>query len=109
MVFKSAGINRRPTGPAKELHCAERALDAFADDELRIRIVFRETDRPAMDHATAFALVLFRERGFAAAVTAQIGQVHANLLAGHVDNGREHRWQAGAEPVRRLLLKSQYR
>ena len=109
MALQPAGVNRRPAGPAKELHCAERALDAFPDDELRIRIVFREADRPAMDHAAAFALVLFRERGLAAAVTAQIGQVHANLLAGHVDDRGQHRWQAGAEPVRCLLLKSQYR
>ena len=71
--------------------------------------MFREADRPATDHAATFALVFFREIGLAAAVTAQIGQVHANLLAVDVDNGREHRRQAGAEPVRRLLVKSQYR
>jgi hypothetical protein len=40
---------------------------------------------------------------------AQIGHVHAGLLAGYIDHGRKHRWQAGTEPVRRLLLKSQYR
>ena len=35
-----------------------------------------------MDHAATFALVFFREIGLAAAVMAQIGQMHANLLAG---------------------------
>ena len=44
-------------------------------------IVFREADRAAMDHAAAFALEFFGEISLAAAVTAQIGQVHAGLLA----------------------------
>ena len=35
--------------------------------------------------------------------------MHADLLAVDIDNRREHRWQAGPEPVRRLLVKSQYR
>ena len=71
--------------------------------------MFRESNRPAADHAATFALVLFRELGLAGAITAQIGHVHANLLAGHVDNRRDHRWQAGSEPVRGLLLEPQYR
>ena len=40
-----------------------------------------------MDQAATLALVLFREIGLAAAVMAQIGQMHANLLAVHVDIG----------------------
>ena len=56
-----------------------------------------------MDHAATFALVFFRELGLAAAVTAQIGQMHANLLAVHVDDRGQHRRQAGAKPVRSLL------
>ena len=60
-------------------------------------------DRPAMDHAATFALVLFRELGLAAAVMAQIGKMHANLLAGHIDDRGQHRRQsrrAGAGPAR---------
>jgi hypothetical protein len=29
--------------------------------------------------------------------------MHADLLAGRIDDRREHRWQVGAEPMRRLL------
>ena len=68
-----------------------------------------EADRPAGERPATFALEFFGEIGLAGAVTAQIGHVHANLLAVDVDNGREHRRQAGAEPVRRLLVKFQYR
>jgi hypothetical protein len=97
---------RMATGPAKELHRAERTLYSFGDDEVGIRIVFREADRPAVNHAAAFALVFFRERGLAAAVTAQIGQVYANLLAGHVDIGADRQRcrpcpRAGALVLRR--------
>ena len=65
----------------------------------------READRAATDHAATFALEFFGEIGFAAAVTAQIGHVHAGLLAVDVDNGRKHRRQAGAKPVRGLLAE----
>ena len=49
--------------------------------------MLREADCSATDHAAALALIFFGEIGLAGAVAAQIGQVRADLLAVHVDDG----------------------
>ncbi len=67
-------------------------LDTFADDELSTAVVRREADGPAANNAAGLALELRGEVGLPAAVVAQIGQVHAGLLAGEVDDRRQHRW-----------------
>ena len=105
--LQPAGENRRPAGPAKNLHRRERALDPFTDNELGIRIVFCEADRAATDHAATFALEFLGQVGFAAAIVAQVGHVRAGLLAGYIDHGRKHRRETGAEPVRGMFAKPQ--
>src|SRR5262249_14830484 len=81
----------------------------FANEQLTLRVVRRETDHPAADHTAAFTLKFFGKIGFASAVAPQVRQVCAGLLSIDIDNRRDHRWPTGPQPMRRNLTEAKDR